>query len=63
MKIKKVYQFIPGFLFIIGSFLVISSLFFKNSNKYAPTTFKTSEYFKNNSRVIKTLSNIEEIKK
>ena len=46
MKIKKVYQFIPGFLFIIGSFLVISSLFFKNSNKYAPTTFKTSEYFK-----------------
>ena len=63
MKIKKVYQFIPGFLLIIGSFLVISSLFFKNSNKYAPTTFKTSEYFKNNSRVIKTVSNIEEIKK
>ena len=63
MKIKKIYQFIPVFLFIIGSFLVISSLFFKNSNKYAPTTFKTSEYFKNNSRVIKTVSNIEEIKK
>ena len=63
MKIKKIYQFIPLFLFLIGSFLVISSLFFKNSNKSVPTTFKTSEYFKNNSRVIKTVSNIEEIKK
>ena len=61
MKIKK--EFFSKILIVFGSLLIIGSFIFKNSNNLNPVKFKTSEYFKNNSRVIKTVSNIEEIKK
>ena len=61
MKIKK--EFFSKILIVFGSLLIIGSFIFKNSNNLSPVKFKTSEYFKNNNRVIKNVNNIEEIKK
>ena len=61
MKIKK--EFFSKILIVFGSLLIIGSFIFKNSNNLNPVKFKTSEYFKNNNRVIKNVNNIEEIKK
>ena len=60
---KNKINYISIFLMFFGTILVISSLFLKNSNNSFSINFKTSEYFKNNDRVIKEVKNIEEIKK
>ena len=54
---KNKINYISIFLMFFGTILVISSLFLKNSNNSFSINFKTSEYFKNNDRVIKEVKN------